>query len=42
MVNPQAKEEGDNPISGMPALNTSVFSDARAGLEEVLEAVKKG
>jgi H+-translocating NAD(P) transhydrogenase subunit beta len=74
VVNPQAKEEGDTPISGMPVLDVGsarrvvfikrslapgfagidnplfydeektmmLFSDAREGLEEVLEAVKKG
>jgi len=73
VVNPQAKEEGDTPISGMPVLDVGsarrvvfikrslspgfagidnplfydeektmmLFSDARQGLEEVLEAVKK-
>ncbi len=73
VVNPQAKEEGDTPISGMPVLDVGsarrvvfikrslspgfagidnplfydedktmmLFSDAREGLEEVLEAVKK-
>jgi NAD(P) transhydrogenase subunit beta len=74
VVNPQAKEAGDTPISGMPVLDVGaakrvvfvkrslapgfagidnplfydeektmmLFSDAREGLEEVLEAVKKG
>ena len=74
VVNPQAKEAGDTPISGMPVLDVGaarrvvfvkrslapgfagidnplfydeektmmLFSDARAGLEEMLEAVKKG
>lgn len=74
VVNPQAKEEGDTPISGMPVLDVGsarrvvfikrslspgfagidnplfydeektmmMFSDAREGLEEVLDAVKKG
>jgi len=74
VVNPQAKEEGDTPISGMPVLDVGaarrvvfvkrslspgfagidnplfydeektmmLFSDAREGLEEVLDAVKKG
>lgn len=73
VVNPQAKEDGDTPISGMPVLDVGaarrvvfvkrslspgfagidnplfydrektmmLFSDAREGLEEVLEAVKK-
>jgi NAD(P) transhydrogenase subunit beta len=74
VVNPQAKEAGDTPISGMPVLDVGaarrivfvkrslapgfagidnplfydeektmmLFSDARAGLEDMLEAVKKG
>ena len=74
VVNPQAKEAGDTPISGMPVLDVGaarrvvfvkrslapgfagidnplfydeektmmLFSDAREGLEEMLEAVKKG
>jgi NAD(P) transhydrogenase subunit beta len=74
VVNPQAKEAGDTPISGMPVLDVGaarrvvfvkrslapgfagidnplfydeektmmLFSDAREGLEEILEAVKKG
>ncbi|MDQ6778904.1 MAG: NAD(P)(+) transhydrogenase (Re/Si-specific) subunit beta [Actinomycetota bacterium] len=74
VVNPQAKEAGDTPISGMPVLDVGaarrvvfvkrslasgfagidnplfydekktmmLFSDARQGLEEMLEAVKKG
>jgi H+-translocating NAD(P) transhydrogenase subunit beta len=74
VVNPQAKESGDTPISGMPVLDVGaarrvvfvkrslapgfagidnplfydeektmmLFSDARQGLEEMLEAVKKG
>jgi len=73
VVNPQAKEEGDSPISGMPVLDVGaarrvvfikrslspgfagidnplfydeektimLFADAREGLEEVLDAVKK-
>ena len=73
VVNPQAKEAGDTPISGMPVLDVGaarrivfvkrslapgfagidnplfydeektmmLFSDAREGLEEMLEAVKK-
>ncbi len=73
VVNPQAKEEGDTPISGMPVLDVGaarrvvfvkrslspgfagidnplfydeektmmLFADAREGLEEVLEDVKK-